>query len=122
VCHHHRRWLLLQHDRRRPTTTEIEAEELASREAEYGQKTVAIVLRFYTNEIAEKPGEILPKHVADAGTVTMVQNSAHGIEPKKTFHFHSLPEILTAIEDLITEHGITVHVGHKSRSRRYMAK
>jgi hypothetical protein len=103
-------------------TTELETEALASREAEHGEKTVAIVLRFFTDEIAEKPGEILPKHIADQGTMRMVPNSSHGIEAAKWLYFHSLPEILVVLENLFMEHGITVHVGNKGRSREYMAK
>jgi hypothetical protein len=100
-------------------TTEIEAE--AGREAEHGEKTIAIVLRFFTDDIAERKGDIRPKHMADMGTARVVPNSAHEIESAKPLFFHSLAEIPTVIEDLLIQHKITVHPGTIGKTRKYLA-
>jgi len=52
-------------------------------EANPGEKMIEIRLRFWTNGIAPKRGQVIPKHAWTAGAVNIQANKAHGIVPKK---------------------------------------
>jgi hypothetical protein len=87
----------------------------ASRDAEHGEKMIAITLQFFTNGIAKTHGEVVPKHLVDKGAARVLPNAAHGIESTGPLMFNSLAEIPAVIEKLFIEHGIIVHPGRKTR-------
>lgn len=91
----------------------------ASFDAEHGQKMIEIKLRFWTNDIADEKGKIVPKHAWSKGVVRMEANKAHGIKPKNPAPFRSLLEVGAVIEDVLIEHGIVLHAD--KRTRKYMA-
>jgi hypothetical protein len=47
-------------------------------EAPHGDKTVEITIRFWTDQIAEEKGKLLPKHINNSGVIRMSTNKTHG--------------------------------------------
>lgn len=88
---------------------------LKAKEAEYGQKMIEIKVRFWTNDIADVKGKILPKHALDKGVVRVSSNRAHGLKTSDPIAFNSLMEITSAIERCILNSGITLRLGAKSK-------
>ena len=74
--------------------------------AQHGEKMIEVKLRFWTNDIAEKEGEIIPKHARTAGVVGMEPNKTHGFTSGGMIHFHSLLDIGAAIEKLLINNDI----------------
>ena len=83
------------------------------RVAQHGQKMIEIQLRFWTNDIAEKKGQIVPKHAWTSGVVKVESNKSHGIQAKSPIPFHSLLDVGAVIEKALIQHGITLHPGRK---------
>ncbi|BBO31719.1 hypothetical protein [Lacipirellula parvula] len=95
-----------------------ETKEIESKEAVHGQKMIEVKLRFWTNDIAEEPGHILPKHAWCAGVVRMEANGSHGITPNNPRPFHTLMDVSSVIEQVLIDHGITLHLGR--RAQKYL--
>lgn len=95
-------------------------ESLEQREARYGQRMIEIKVRFWTNDIADQKGMIIPKHAWCSGVVRLQSNKSHGIKPEKPIPFHSLLDIPSAIEKALVAHGIKLHVPRRMKS--YMAE
>jgi hypothetical protein len=68
-----------------------------------------VKLRFWTNDIAEGKGNIIPKHAWSAGVVRLESNKSHGIVPGAPLPFHSMLDVGSVIEKCIIEHGIVLH-------------
>ena len=83
------------------------------RKAAHGKKMIEIKIRLWTDDIAPTSGRILPKHAWTAGVVRIERNTAHGIVPKKPRPFNSLPEVGAAIERVLVDHGIELHLSRK---------
>ena len=88
-----------------------------SRQAAHNEKMIEVRVRFWTNDIAEAGGEIIPKHSWDAGVVHMQRNASHGIEPENPKPFHTLMDLPAVIEKVLLKHGIKLH--HGTSSRKY---
>jgi len=88
--------------------------------AQRGEKMIEIKLRFWTNKIAQKDGDIVPKHAWSSGKVSIKRNDAHGIEPMRSHHFHSLLEINSAIEAVLIDHDIKLHAS--PLTKKYMVE
>src|SRR5205823_11578927 len=73
-------------------------ETLASLEARHGDKMIEIKIRFWTNDLADAPGKIIPKHARTSGVIRMERNESHGIVPGKPLPFRSLLDVGAAIE------------------------
>jgi hypothetical protein len=78
-------------------------------EAKHGDKTVEITIRFWTDNIANTKGTVLPKHVNNSGTIGLVANKTHGIPSEKATPFGSITELPAKIEELLEHHKIVVH-------------
>lgn len=87
-------------------------------DAPHGQKMIWLEVGLFTNSIAKGSRKILPKHAWGWGVVRIRPNKAHGIKPIKPEVFHSLLELLFAIEKLLVKAGITIHPGQ--RMGRYL--
>ena len=85
------------------------------KEAIQGKKMIEIKLRFWTDEIAESKGKIIPKHCWDTGVVRIARNDLHGITPDAPIPFNSLLEILSKIEKVLENHKIKLHRGGKAK-------
>jgi hypothetical protein len=48
-----------------------EATDIAPRVAKHGDKMISITLNFWTNDIADRKGDIMPKHAWDAGMLAL---------------------------------------------------
>jgi len=88
-------------------------EEIAAQEAIQGEKMIEVKLRFWTNDIAEGKGKVIPKHAQTSGVVRIERNKSHGIEPSKPQPFHSLLDVGAVIEKVLIEHRIVLHPGRK---------
>lgn len=84
-------------------------------EAEHGERMIEVKIRFWTNNIADGDGVILPKHAWSSGVVRMERNNSHGIVPKNPKVFHSLLDISAVIEKVLIEHGIVLHRSTKMK-------
>lgn len=69
---------------------------------------------FWGTDLAPK-GKIWPKHVLTQGTVNMVKNESHGIEPGDYVQFDTMLELGPALEKLLVEHGVTLHLSDRSK-------
>jgi hypothetical protein len=88
-----------------------------SRQAERNEKMIELRIRFWTNDISEIKGEIIPKHSWDSGVVYMERNKSHQIQPeKKLQHFHSLKELPVVIKEVLIRHGIQLHNSKRSEN------
>lgn len=83
--------------------------------AEHGSKTIRLHIGFFTDQIADEKGMVVPKNAWDSGMVYPVANPAHGIKPTETFPFNSWDELPGAIERAIKTAGVTLH---KSRTEK----
>ena len=82
-------------------------------EAEYGKRMISLTVRFWTDDIAEEKGMVIPKHAWASGAIRMVRNDPHGIKPGKPMTFNSLMELPGVIEEMIIREGITLHTSRK---------
>ena len=87
----------------------------SSKEAVHGKKMIEVRVRFWTDDIADAEGRIIPKHCWDAGVVRISNNDAHGIKSLNPIPFNSLLEILPKIEKALKEHNIKLHLCNKSK-------
>jgi hypothetical protein len=85
------------------------AQNVESREAKHGEKMIEIKIRFWTDELCER-GKVVPKHALTSGIVRIKPNKTHGIESGKGMPFNSLLDLGTAIEKILKQHGIVLHV------------
>jgi hypothetical protein len=90
-----------------------EKENLAARDARYGEKMIEIKVRFWTNGVAKEEGKIVPKHAWSGGVVRIKKNKSHAIVPLSPVPFNSLMEIAAAIEKVLIEHDIAIHPSDK---------
>ena len=81
---------------------------MKSVKAKHGKKMIKLSVRFWTNDIAEEEGHIIPKHCHGSGFVVMEANAPHGIENDKE-PFHNVNEIPAVIETLMKRAGMVVH-------------
>jgi len=85
------------------------SKSIENREAKHGERMLELKVRFWTNEIAEGKGQIMPKHAWTSGVVRMQHNESHGISPKYPIPFNSLMELPQVIERVLIQHGIKLH-------------
>jgi hypothetical protein len=95
------------------TQTSERIDDIASREAQHGQKMIEIKVRFWTDGLAQEQGHVIPKHAWTGGVVHIKANPAHGISEGRPKIFNSLAEIPALIEDTLIEQGIMLRVGKK---------
>lgn len=76
-------------------------------------RMVSIELKFFANDMNEN-NEIIPGHIWDQGTAHLLPNENHNIGERQMVHFHSLLDIAHAIETLLWESDLKVHVGGRS--------
>ena len=89
--------------------------DIEQREAQQGERMIEIKVRFWTNDIAEGKGVILPKHAQSSGVVRIKRNSSHGIVPGKPLPFHSLMDLTSVIEKVLMAQGITLHSSRRMK-------
>ncbi len=91
------------------------SDELEEREAEQGERMIEVKVRFWTNNIADGKGIILPRHAWSSGVVRMERNKSHGIDPQKPMPFHTLMDLPAVIEKVLIAHDIKLHRSRKMR-------
>jgi len=90
-------------------------DKLEEKEAIHGQKMIEVKVRFWTNDIAESEGRVVPKHGWTSGIVRMDKNASHDITPGKPVPFNSLLDVGAAIEKVLMEHGIVLRPSRRMR-------
>ena len=90
-----------------------------SKEAQHGKKMIEVRVRFWTNDLAEEKGKIMPKQAWGSGIVRIDTNSSHGIHAGEPIPFNSLAEIPAKIERVLIDSGVTIH--RSSREKKYLA-
>jgi hypothetical protein len=91
-----------------------------SREAGIGQRMIEVKLYFWTNKIADRKGQIIPKHAWGSGMVRVQSNKTHGIRPNRPIPFHSTLELLGAIEKVLIQNGIVLHPTRKMKKYTFI--
>lgn len=76
---------------------------------------IEVKIRFWTNDIGEGKGSIIPKHAWSSGVVRMESNDTHGIEPQSPLPFHSLLDIGAVVEKALISHSIVLHPSKKMK-------
>lgn len=77
--------------------------------APHGEKMIEVKVRFWTNDIGAKKGEVVPKHGWARGVVRMERNDTHGTTGDPNEKFNSLMELPHAIERLLIKQGIVLY-------------
>lgn len=70
---------------------------------------IEVKLYFWTNKIANRKGQVIPKHAWGSGMVRVESNETHGIHPRKPIPFHSPLELPAVIEKVLIQNGIVLH-------------
>ncbi len=84
--------------------------EIEAREAKHGEKMIEIKVRFWTNNLTPQKDNIIPKNGWASGVVRIAKNDTHGVKSKHPIPFNSLMEIPAAIEQVLVQHGIKLHI------------
>ena len=74
------------------------------------EKMITVNIKFFTNEIAEQPGHIKPKHAWTKGMLKLQANASHGIKSSEDIPFNSLMELTRTLERMLIREGITLHI------------
>jgi hypothetical protein len=82
-----------------------------AREAKHGEKMIEVKVRFWTDDLAGSHDKVIPKHAWTAGVIRIERNGSHGIVPGKPITFNSLLDMGSAIEKVLKNQGIVLHVG-----------
>lgn len=72
-------------------------------------KMITVALRFWTNDLALKKGQIIPKHAWTSGMVTMPANKRHGIKRAKPVPFYGPFDLAVKVEEILRRQGIVLH-------------
>lgn len=88
-------------------------------EARHGERMIEVRVRFWTDNIAEERGRVVPGHAWASGVVRIARNQAHGISPQKPIPFNSLLDLTAIIEKTLIRNGIRLHTSRKMR--RYLS-
>jgi hypothetical protein len=96
------------------------SQKITGSQAQPGEKMLEIRIKFWTDQIAETRGEIVPKHALDAGIVYMPRNKSHDIHSTESEKFHTLLELPAAIQRLLIKQSIKLHQGRVTR--KYFAQ
>ncbi len=97
---------------------QVEAEKLDAVFAATNEKMIEVRLRFWTNNLAgdgAESGQVIPKHAWDKGVAIMTTNKTHGIKSQDPTPFNSMNEIGKAVEKVLLQHEIKLHLGDRSR-------
>ncbi len=88
---------------------------VATQLASHGEKMIEVKIRFWTNNIAEGKGKIIPKNAWSSGVVRMEPNKSHDIKPLNPLPFHTLMDLPAIIEKVLINHGIVLHQSRKMK-------
>ena len=95
--------------------TSGEPAAIEARAAKHGQKMLEVRVRFWTDDIADKKGEIIPKHAWGSGMINIDRNEAHGLTPEKWLAFNSMAEIPAVLEKCLVENGVKIISSRKMK-------
>jgi hypothetical protein len=78
-----------------------------------GRKTFLVEILFWTNNIADKDGEVVSNHTWDCGVVKIPvnENSRHDLTASSPIPFHGMCDIERAVRKCLREQEIVQHIG-----------
>ncbi|MFH1638810.1 MAG: hypothetical protein ABIB93_00600 [Chloroflexota bacterium] len=71
-----------------------------------GEKTIKLTIYLFTDNIAEKKGNIVKKHAWKRGTVCLQKNESHGIKGTSGKNLNSWKELSTCVDNVLSEQNI----------------
>lgn len=75
--------------------------------APHGDKTIALTIRFWTNDIAPK-GKVAPGKCWDSGMVRFKMSSTHGIEDHDWVPFDNFDDLIPQIKKAAKAAGVKI--------------
>jgi hypothetical protein len=90
-------------------------QNIEAKEAKHGQKMIEVKVRFWTNDIAEGDGNIIPKEAWTSGVVRVTPNPSHGIKAGRPMPFDSLMQLPATIEKMLVRENITLHPSKRTK-------
>ncbi len=87
--------------------------DFAAKEAKHGQKMIEVKVRFWTDDMTDEKGTVIPKHAWASGVVRVERNDAHAIKPSAPVPFNSLLDLGASIEKVLIDHGVVLHASRK---------
>jgi hypothetical protein len=85
------------------------------REAKQGEKMIEIKLRFWTDGIAKRRGQVIAKNAWTSGMISMEKNKSHDTEPGKSRPLYKLLDIGSVVEKMLIENGVILHTSRKMK-------
>lgn len=89
--------------------------DILAKEAKHGQKMIEVKVRFWTDDMTDEKGKVIPKNAWTSGVVRVEKNDAHGIKPSAPVPFNSLLDLGASIEKVLIEHGVVLHPSRKMK-------
>lgn len=83
-----------------------------------GERTIELTVRFFTDDIDNRSGYVVPKHAQECGAVHINANKSHGIKSQDPIIFNSLPQLHAAIERVLIQNGINLIVSNRTKKYR----
>ena len=84
-----------------------------------GERMIELRIRFWTDNIAERKGKVIPKHAWAAGVVMLDRNKTHNIKPLNPTPFSTLMELPGVMEKVLVKHGVHLHT--YGRMKKYIS-
>lgn len=81
---------------------------------------IEVKVRFWTNDLADEKGRVLPRHAWSSGVVRVESNKTHGSFPGSPRPFHSMLDLNAVVERVLIEHGVVLHPSR--RMRKYFGR
>ncbi|MCK4456298.1 MAG: hypothetical protein KAW39_01005 [Thermoplasmata archaeon] len=80
----------------------------------YGEKTIELTVRFWTNDISRKENHIVPRVCWEHGMITLKKNESHGLAVKRK-PFKSIAHLSRAVEELLKASNVEVLHGRYTK-------
>jgi hypothetical protein len=73
-------------------------------------KTISVTVYFFTDDLAEQDGDVIPGHAWAQGQVAVRANATHTIKSGHEVMFNRMADLPAAIEDALIAAGVTLHL------------
>ncbi len=73
-------------------------------------KTISVTVYFFTDDLAQQDGAVIPGHAWPQGQVTVRANATHGIKSGHEVMFNRMADLPAAIEDASAGADVTLHL------------
>jgi hypothetical protein len=73
-------------------------------------KTISVTVYFFTDDLADQDGDVIPGHAWAQGQVAVRANATHSIKSGYEVMFNRMADLPAAIEDALIAAGVTLHL------------